>query len=97
MNSPVHMLKRFAGFVVSTLWMTFASTWRTGASKVMGMMAVDCSNGRAGSELGSEGMVTGFSTAAITRSVVEGAVLCCVRSGCSADAIGRSALRRWRN
>ncbi len=91
------MLKRFAGFVVSTLWMTFASTWRTGASKVMGMMAVDCSNGRAGSELGSEGMGMGLSTVAITRSVVGCVVRCCEGCGCSADAIGRSALRRWRN
>ena len=49
-DSPVHMLKRLAGLVVSTLWMTFASTWRTGASKVIGMMTVGCSIGRAGPE-----------------------------------------------
>jgi len=37
-NSPVHMLKRFSGFVVSTLWMTLASTCKTGASKEQGML-----------------------------------------------------------
>ena len=32
------MLKRFSGLVVSTLWITLASTWSTGVSKDSGMI-----------------------------------------------------------
>lgn len=40
LNLPVHMLNRFAGLVVSTLCITFASTCRTGASNDNGIASV---------------------------------------------------------
>jgi hypothetical protein len=39
-NSPVHMLKRFSTFRVSTLWIRPTSTVKTGASNREGIMSI---------------------------------------------------------
>jgi hypothetical protein len=49
LNSPVHISKSVCASVVSTLWMTLESTWRTGVFNARGMAPSvgSCSTARA--------------------------------------------------